>query len=37
MIVAEPLRIEGGMAIPSDAAGSGVEWNEEGIMSCMAG
>jgi L-alanine-DL-glutamate epimerase-like enolase superfamily enzyme len=34
MIVSNPLRIEGGMAMPQDAAGSGVEWNEEGITRC---
>jgi mandelate racemase len=35
-ILSNPLRIEGGMAIPQDAAGSGVEWNEDGINRCMA-
>jgi mandelate racemase len=35
-IVAEPLRIERGMAIPSEAAGAGVEWNEAGIARCGA-
>lgn len=30
-IVAEPLPIEDGNAIPYDAVGSGVRWNEEGI------
>jgi mandelate racemase len=33
-IVAEPLRIEDGMAIPQDSAGSGLEWNEKGISQC---
>lgn len=28
-IVAQPLRVENGMAIVDDAIGSGVEWNEE--------
>jgi mandelate racemase len=36
MIVSEPLRIECGMAIPGDAAGAGVEWNEQGISRCPA-
>jgi mandelate racemase len=30
-ILAEPLRVEGGMAITPTGAGSGVEWNEEAI------
>jgi mandelate racemase len=30
-ILAEPLRIEKGMAIIDDAIGSGVEWNEEAV------
>jgi mandelate racemase len=34
-IVSEPLRIENGMAAPRDMAGSGVEWNEEGIGRCL--
>jgi mandelate racemase len=33
-IVSEPLRIERGMAIPGEAAGAGVEWNEQGIARC---
>jgi L-alanine-DL-glutamate epimerase-like enolase superfamily enzyme len=36
MIVSEPLRIENGMAIPSDRAGAGIEWNEEAISRCSA-
>jgi mandelate racemase len=35
-IVSEPLRIEYGMAIPGEAAGAGVEWNEHGIGRCPA-
>lgn len=35
-VVAEPLRIEDGMAIPQDVVGTGVEWNEEGIGRCLA-
>jgi len=35
-IVSSPLRIEDGMAIPHSGAGSGVEWNEEGVGRCMA-
>jgi mandelate racemase len=36
-IVANPLRIEDGMAMPEDAAavGGGVEWNEDGINRCL--
>jgi len=30
-IVAEPLRIEGGMALVDDTAGSGVAWNEDAV------
>ena len=30
-ILAEPLRIEGGMAIIDDTPGSGLEWNEEAV------
>jgi hypothetical protein len=33
--VANPLRIESGMAVPQDAPGSGVEWNEAGVSRCM--
>jgi mandelate racemase len=36
MVVANPLRIEGGIALPQDTAGAGVEWNEEGISRCLA-
>jgi mandelate racemase len=36
MIVAEPLVIEGGMAVPRGVGGTGVEWNEEGISRCPA-
>jgi mandelate racemase len=35
-ILAEPLRIESGIAIFQEAAGTGVEWNEQGISRCMA-
>jgi len=35
-IVSNPLRVECGMAMPQGAAGSGVEWNEDGISRCMA-
>jgi mandelate racemase len=34
IVLSEPLRIEDGMAIPQQAAGSGVDWNEEGISRC---
>jgi mandelate racemase len=30
-IVAEPLRVENGMAIVEGAAGTGVAWNEESV------
>jgi len=36
VILAEPLRIEAGMAIPQNAAGAGVEWDEAGITRCAA-
>lgn len=36
VILAEPLRIESGMAIPRNAAGAGVEWDEAGITRCAA-
>ena len=36
IIVSKPLQIERGMAIPQDAVGTGVEWNEEGICRCTA-
>ncbi|HLK67960.1 MAG TPA: enolase C-terminal domain-like protein [Bryobacteraceae bacterium] len=35
-IVAQPLRIERGMAITEGTVGSGVEWNEEAIIRCCA-
>jgi mandelate racemase len=35
-IVSNPLQVKRGMAIPRDTAGSGVEWNEDGINRCMA-
>jgi mandelate racemase len=34
IVVAQPLRIERGMALPSETVGSGVEWNEDGISQC---
>lgn len=33
-IVAQPLRIDDGMAISQQALGTGVEWNEHGIRQC---
>jgi mandelate racemase len=36
VIVSRPLQIECGMAMPQCAAGSGVEWSEEGVSRCMA-
>jgi mandelate racemase len=35
-IVAQPLRIEDGMAIPQQALGTGVDWNEDGISRCAS-
>lgn len=35
-ILAEPLRIENGMAIVDDAVGSGVQWNEEAVSRFLA-
>ena len=35
-ILAEPLRVEGGLAMPSESAGSGVSWNEQAIGQCLA-
>jgi mandelate racemase len=35
-IVAQPLRIENGMAVSSGSTGTGVEWNESGISRCLA-
>ena len=34
IIVADPVRIDKGMAIPHDVPGTGVEWNEEAISRC---
>jgi mandelate racemase len=36
VILSNPPRVECGIAIPQDAAGSGVEWNEDGVHRCMA-
>jgi mandelate racemase len=36
IILSQPLQVEGGMAITQYAAGSGVDWNEEGISRCFA-
>jgi mandelate racemase len=30
-VLAEPLKIANGMAIPQTAAGSGIEWNEQAV------
>jgi mandelate racemase len=35
-IVAQPLRVENGMAIIDDAIGSGVEWNEDAVRRLTA-
>jgi mandelate racemase len=35
-IISEPLQIEGGMAMPPNVPGSGIEWNEEAITRCAA-
>jgi mandelate racemase len=35
-ILAEPLFIDNGQAMPATSAGSGVSWNERGIASCLA-
>jgi mandelate racemase len=35
-ILAEPLLIENGLAMPATTAGSGVSWNERGIAACLA-
>jgi mandelate racemase len=35
-ILAEPLRIERGLAVPGGAAGTGVEWNEAAVSRCLA-
>jgi mandelate racemase len=34
-ILAEPVRVEGGLVLPSERPGSGVEWNEELIERLM--
>lgn len=34
-ILAEPLRVERGLAMPAEAAGSGVSWNEQAIGNCL--
>jgi mandelate racemase len=34
-VVSAPLQIEGGMTVPRDGAGAGVDWNEEGIGRCQ--
>jgi mandelate racemase len=36
LIIAEPLRVEGGMAVPEGVIGTGIEWNEQGIRHCEA-
>jgi mandelate racemase len=36
VILAQPLRIESGVAVPYQAIGTGVEWNEAGISRCVA-
>jgi mandelate racemase len=36
LILSQPLQVEGGMAITQYAAGSGVDWNEEGISRYIA-
>ena len=35
VVVASPLEVRVGMAIPSVGVGSGVEWNEDGIRRCV--
>ena len=35
-IVAEPLHIENGLAMPSGHAGSGVSWNEKAVNEYLA-
>ncbi len=35
-IISEPLQIVGGMAMPPNVPGSGIEWNEEAITRCAA-
>jgi mandelate racemase len=36
-ILREPLRIEDGYATPTDAPGSGIEWNEESVARYLVG
>ena len=36
IVVAEPLQVEHGMAMPRAAIGAGVEWNEQGINQCAS-
>ena len=35
-ILAEPLRVERGLALPSESAGSGVAWNEQAVAKYLA-
>ncbi len=35
-ILAQPLRVEDGVAVVEDTAGSGVAWNEEAVARCTA-
>lgn len=35
-ILAQPLRVERGLARPAESAGSGVSWNEQAISKCRA-
>jgi mandelate racemase len=35
-LLAEPLRVEEGMAICAGAVGSGIDWNEAAIEKCAA-
>ena len=35
-ILAEPLSVERGLAMPAESPGSGIEWNEPAIANCMA-
>jgi mandelate racemase len=35
-IVAEPLRVEGGLALASESPGSGVTWNEDAVAKYSA-
>jgi mandelate racemase len=36
-VLREPLRVEGGMALPSDRPGSGVEWDEAAVRRHLLG